>query len=347
MSYRQSITNTNDTGAGSLRQVVADQPNEPRAVPARLTFTASGVIPMASPLVLDKSQMVISGGSQQVVLASTYDTAGGYILPAAASGISLQHLAVDMHASTGAGSGLLVGDGTSGLDQPYTNFTAKHCFIQGNGNDALGIVGRTRGLIYFEYCTFCGLNGDKSSLLAALPDYTSNPRVHVVFKHCLFYGGRRIPDITMGVVSLLGCVIVQRWQSGRMEAGARVNLVNNWMMSPNGGGHDVTPIGIPSWNPAYNGETLQDGAIYSRGNMLDGRDEADVGSNMYHYINGDGPVAASTFRSTPWGALPSVPDAATSRQLTLAYAGCYRNRSANDAAVIAMSAFRRPGSSGG
>jgi len=345
MSYVQQVTNTNDTGAGSLRVALAAHTS---GASAKMVFSASGTIALATGLQLNRPRVKVSGGSQKVIIASNYAAGSAYTTATKADGVVVEHLAFDNSASGGNGACFLVGDGVSSLAQPYRNFLAKHCYFRGNGDDTLGVIGRTCGLVIFEYCIFDGKTAPaKSALLAALPDYTSNPSMHVVFRHCLFQGAIRIPDISFGRVSVLGCVISQRYQGGRLYGGCKVNFVNNWMQTPSSGANDTTPI--CTWEDAnpYNGETLQEGAIYSAGNMLDGRDESVVGRDMYHKINFGGQSPASLFRTTPWGKLPPVPDAATSRQLTLAFAGCYRNRSTNDAAAIAQAAFRRPASSDG
>lgn len=351
MSIRTTVTNTNDSGAGSLRATVDAGTTTPKLV----TFSAGGTIPISgtAQLVVDEPNTRIDGGANTVVVASNSAFNSSYSVLARSHGLTLKNLHFDNTASGGNGCGVLFALASASSTTQYPSALVRNCYFRnGTIDEDNAWIGQLYRRIIFEYCIFdgTGASGGKSAVVG----YTDNVgpgtemAIEVIFKHCIFLGKGRIPDLTLGTTHILGCTIQRIHGSGLIRGYARANLVNNWYLNPSdtGVGNNPGSALVTKTDTPVNGQNLRAGSIYSSGNYQDGVAESawvsrDYANSFYTDYNVATAAASTYFRSTPWGNPPSVPDAIESRRITLARAGPAA-RSANAAAAVAKVIGRRP-----
>lgn len=346
MSIRTTVTNTNPSGAGSFPQAVDDTGSRG----AKITFSAAGSYRVTSSLYFNAGPTHVNGGNKAVSVY--FDTAGGdgsYGVYGTSGALHLRNIHFDNSLGTTNRSTLLLSpaDVSSAEQSPLATF--KHCYFRGPAfaDDCLW-VGHCFRQVLYEYCVFDGTAA--ANAYACTVGYSDNVGpgyelvYEVTFKHCIFLAAARIPDISCGTVNLLGCIMQRIHSPGQIRGYAKVNAVNNWYLNPSDVSYNSSCLVVTTTTPV-NGQNIRAESIYSSGNYQDGIAESSWVATAYaptFYTLPNGSACPSTyFSSEPVSSVPTVPDAITSRTLTLNKAGPIV-RSTNCSQAVGKVFGRRP-----
>lgn len=194
------VTNTNDSGAGSLRQAIADTSNNGSAVTDTITFNIAGsgvkTIKLQSSLPAISTPVIIDGYTQPNSSANTNVSGGLNAVPLIeldGSNAGSNGLLIDLGAPGSVIRGLVINRfPNAGLRVQTSNVKIEGCFI---GTDATGLLdlgNKGTGVFLFENAVANNIVGGAT---AAARNLISGNGVHGISSNNLGTGG---PNIIQG-----------------------------------------------------------------------------------------------------------------------------------------------------
>jgi len=244
----QVVTNNNDSGAGSLRQAIADVGSG-----EEITFAADYTITLSSKLTIGRSMTITGSGVGQTIIDGNnsvlcFDVTGG-IVNVTISGLTIQNGSGSSCGGIESEETLTLNDcaiqnnsctwwGAAGINIIGGSLTMNNCTVSGNSNTGSPILGggglRTLATATVSNCTFSGNSTISTNGNSAGGFFCQN--VGATITNCTFSNNTAVNggggyDGSNGSLTIANCLLGGNSSTGGdgddIDAGGIDTIVNN------------------------------------------------------------------------------------------------------------------------